>query len=381
VCLILVAEPALFFPPFTTHAAHRRPGVVGPNVTSPPPNPGEELSMSLLFHRYRLAMQLLKGDAAYQPPEADLTLEMIDTWFNLYKKWEAADTFLTAFREKRMTVRQSPKSQTYDANFKARHESLPQSDGTYGMKKYSGQKYATGIDSLKERLNPRNFELTPGNEKGKYKHGLHDLSGSLLDPDKPTISDQLRWKDFKNVAPEVRSGAKFVKWYVIFMPMAQPEDLGLFHPMNSASKRLRSVCPDIYYRVVDIRQRMSRIKLAEEDDMGCGLIDVARVEAPAPKFRYGLKNPLDAQGRLSPIDQERRRKALHYTSILALQREKKSTSNEIVIAYRKHAGARFPLFTQWNEERAGFICLEDEATSASVKGGFIPDKWQQTVEA
>ena len=318
--------------------------------------------MSLEFYRTLLTLKLL-SDTAFKPSEAAGTMQLMANWWACYKIWEERDTFLAAFNEGRMTVRQSPASQAYRDDFAARHTDVP----NRGSKPYPGHQYQTGVDSLKQRMDPDSFGMDSG-ERLKYKYGLHDLSGSLLDPSKSKITTQLRWK-----------WDKLEKWITIFMPVAKPEDLALFNLLNSMSKEVRLRQPEIYDKVTWMRRRMSRIKLAEADDMGAGLLDIAPTGKP-PKFRYGLRDAPDQTGQLTGVDLDRYKKALDYTSILPLQRSNNKNVNEIVIAYRQHAGPRFPIFTKWSSADSAFICACDEPSSALIPSGQIPDQWENTVQ-
>lgn len=318
--------------------------------------------MSLQFARRTLTFQLNSGDA-FKATEARTTLRLINQWWTEYKAWEERDTFEAAFRGGRMTVRQGTESQTYgdyagktgDIAFSARH-------GDVEKQPYPMERYRTGTDSLKERMNPANFGMVEG-ERSKYRHGLHDLSGSLCSPMVTLITKQVRWK-WGELA--VRT--------TIFMPLAEPEDMALFHLLNSMAKQSRMTRPEIYSRVVELRRRMTRLKLADSVDIGAGLHNIAPGDDDAPKLRYGMKKPLGKDGKPQGIDMERFRKALDYKSILPTA-PRANLLNEIVICYREHAGPRFPLFTKWISDEKAFVCFEDEPSSQWIIGGKIPDNW------
>ncbi len=323
--------------------------------------------MPIEVSRAKLRLRLI-SDKAFNQGEESSTLALINEWWSFYKAWERDDTFLRAFKEGRMTVRQGPLSQTYgdyektkgDVAFSARR-------GDVEKKPYPNERYRTGVDSLKQRLKPSSFGMEHG-ERLKYKHGLHDLSGSLCTPTIPNITKQLRWK-----------WGDLEKYITIFMPMAKPPDIEVFHLLNTMAKQARTQQPLIYDRVAELRKRMTRIKLAEKGDIGAGLHDVAPDGATKPKLRYGMKAVPDQAGVPTGVDLARHEKALDYTSILPLP-TKKSNMNEIVIAYRHHEGTRFPLFTQWNSEWQAFVCLRDEPSSNYIVDGLIPDEWARTIQ-
>ena len=322
--------------------------------------------MGLVISRTKLTLRLRSG-IAFDQGEENTTLQFINAWWIHYKAWERDDTFLAAFREGRMTVRQGPLSQTYGdyegqkggIAFSARH-------GNVEKVLYPNERYRTGMESVKQRLDPSNFGMHHG-ERLKYKHGLHDLSGSLCTRHVPQITKQVRWK-----------WGELEKYITIFMPMAKPEDVALIEWLNTMAKEARTQRPLICNRVAELRKEISRIKLAEPGDIGAGLHDIAP-DGKAPKFRYGMKQVPDQTGKPTGPDLQRYKNALNYPSILPTA-PKPSNMNEVVIAYRRHAGARFPLFTRWDTAKKGFECLPDEPSSTSIPGGLIPDAWETTTQ-
>jgi hypothetical protein len=346
---------------------------------------------------------------AFDENEHKNTLECINVWWWYYKEWEGRDTFLAAFKQGRMTIRQGPALQTYgEYQGKPAEFAFGANRGTEEKVPYPQDRYRTGMDSVKERLDPSNFGMDSG-ERLKYKKGLHDLSGSLCTPVIPLITKQLRWKH-----------AELSQFVTIFMPMAEPEDIALFHLLNSMAKVARTARPEIHSRVKELNRQMSRIKLAEAGDIGSGLRDVAPLNSNVPKFRYGFKQTQipDQKGEPTGQDLRRRNNALNYKSILPTpptpivptsntsmsntSMSNTSTSvistsgappppppmpttltsnmNEIVIAYRQHEGTRFPLFTRWQDTAKAFVCLKDEPGSTRIGKGMIPDRWALTVE-
>lgn len=318
--------------------------------------------MSLQFTRRALTFQLNSGDA-FKEGESRTTLRMINAWWAAYKSWEEQDTFEAAFRGGRMTVRQGTESQTYgDYNGKTADIAFGARHGEIEKQLYPAERYRTGTDSLKERLNPANFGMHEG-ERLKYKHGLHDLSGSLCSPMVQLITKQVRWK-WGELA--VRT--------TIFMPLAEPEDMALFHLLNTMAKANRVSRPEIYTRVAELRRRMTRLKMADSADIGAGLHNISPSDDHV-KLRYGIRQIPGKDGELVGKDKERFNKALDYKSILPTM-PKPSLLNEIVICYREHAGPRFPIFTKWISEEKAFVCFENEPSSKWIVGGRIPDNWK-----
>jgi hypothetical protein len=323
--------------------------------------------VGLQVARTKLRLRLIAGEA-FNQGEGPTTLKFIEDWWANYKAWEGRDRFVTAVRERRMTIRQSAPDpffygeyegrQMFPGGFSARH-------GDVEAEKYPNERIRVGFDSLKERLDPSNFGMDKG-ERLKYKKGLHDLSGSLLTPTIDLVTNQVRWK-----------WGKLSAWITIFMPMAQPEDLVIFALLNSMAKEARATQPAIYNRVVEMRKRMTRMKFADSQDFQSGMLNAGTNERP--NLKYGPKGSVDQNGKLTGDDLLRYQKALDYKSILPTD-GRKTNMNEIVISFREHEGPRFPVFTKWDTTAKAFLCLPDEPSSKSIIGGQVPDNWAQTVE-
>jgi hypothetical protein len=349
--------------------------------------------MSLEHFRDLLKKKLTSG-TAFQGVNANETMRDAEHWWTFYKEWEAQDKCLAAFKQGRMTVRQIPvpkgmealpigdikdyevsygtyKGKAGDASFSIRH-------GEVEKQAYANERYRVGTKALKERLNPANFGMEKG-ERLKYANGLHDMSASLCVPTLPKLTDQVRWK-YKELAVRV----------TVFMPLAQPGDLEVFYLLNAAAKAARDTFPQGYLRTTEMRRRMTRIKLADGEDIGAGLRDVSAVGSDKPKIRYGMKEEL-VDGKLSGTDATRAQNVFKYTSVpkseIVMSTPRWGTpvpitksTNEIVIAYREHAGNRFPLFTKYDEKRKAFVCHPGEPSTNWITGGIIPDEWARTVE-
>ncbi|MGH9606353.1 MAG: hypothetical protein ACRD3N_11725 [Terracidiphilus sp.] len=378
--------------------------------------------MSLEKYRMILLDRLRLG-TAFKASNVPLTLKAMENWWTFYKAWEGQDTFLKAFREGRMTVRQIPipkyepgaEIDWEDENSieKAKYQNRPVNqikpfDVTYGNYNgkasettfgawrgrqegvpYERERYRVGTIALKDRMNPAKFGID-GGERLKYKHGLHDLSVSLCVPTIPALDKQVRWK-WGELAVRI----------TVFMPLGKEEDMYLFFLLNAAAKKERAASPQAYEEVAYMRRRMTRIKLADSVDIGAGLRDVSSPGSDVPKFRYGVKEDL-VNGQLTGIDRERQQKALAYTSILpktakpsnidtspttpmgrsmpkpVANKGATTSCNEIVVAYREHEGDRFPIFTKF--DNGAFVCHPDEASSRYIVGGVIPNNWERTVE-
>jgi len=303
--------------------------------------------------------------------------QLANDWFNAYKDWEKGDKFLKAIREKRMCISQRGLATVIgDGNPAYLGVKDQNNQGGRSQKVlYKTLTYRTGVDSLKDRLDPANFGSTTGEiTRLKYKLGLHDLSSSLMNPLKPKISEQARW-DLDGIKKS---------WPLVFMPLPKIKDLVLFNLLNLLHKDWRGKGhDDLAETLAYIRRRMTRVKLAQDSDMGAGLINVNPAASGDPsraKFRYGLADVQSVlqNGSWVPvyragISLERQNKALEYQSILASQQ---GSSNEIVVAFRTHASPRFPIIGVWN----GQGCSLAAEPSPYIKGNFIPDAWESTVE-
>lgn len=348
--------------------------------------------MSLDDARKNLKQRLESGKA-FDSGEEGETLRLMEVWWDLFKKWEQNDRFLTAFREGRMSCRQCDETGHYGVyegvkgieNFAVKHVTTsPQTQP------YPEERYRIGRDALKERLDPVNLD---GGQRLKYKKGLHDLSASLLTPKIPKLTDQVRWKD------DSQKDSKLLTWCTVFMPLPEPGDMAVFDLLNTLGKQARLTQPKVYEKVVWMRHRMTRLKLADSVDIGAGLRDVATGNPLGkdykPNFKYGMKGFLGEDGKLTGIDATRHQKALNYPSILPtdqqiaekqkrmmeLENKDAINTNEIVISYRAHEGVRFPLFTMWDAKEKAFVGLKQEEGSKWVKDGKIPNEWALTVEA
>lgn len=295
------------------------------------------------------------------------------SWWNAFKKWEEQDSFLVAFREKRLCITQRPT----DANVKGAvltsyDMEAKRGSGEHSPKiKYPGVKYAVGVDSLATRMDPANFSgVNELGIKNKYALGLFDLSASLLNPEYATIKGQLRWTIDSTKAT----------WRVIFMALPHEEDVALYNVLKIHAHETKDLVLQELLKF--IRHRMTRPKLAAAEDMGAGPYDIAPTGSPT-KIKYGWKSD---DGVLTEQTKKRAyTAAAEYQKIISNAKAitgrgdvKVVASNEITIALRQHAGKRFPIITAYDQERDRFAF-----TSANeyFPEGFIPDAWKQTRES
>jgi hypothetical protein len=303
---------------------------------------------------------------------SDLTLAVWN-WFNAYKAWEGEDTFLAAFRQKRLCITQRPSEE----NVKGAIQTVYQMKALRSTKEnapkieYPGVTYSVGVDYLATRMNPENFSGV--NEQGmkrKYALGLFDLSASLLNPEYATIKGQLRW---------TIDGTKGA-WRVVFIPLPKPEDVALYNEFREFAQKAKD--PVLLNMVKFIRHRMTRPKLAAAEDMGAGPYDVALEGAPA-KIKYGFKS--DNGVFTQQTIQRAKTAATNYQDIIKDAKPitgrgdiKVVASNEITIALRQRNGARFPVITIYDPEKDIFALPQ---RSDHFPNQYIPDAWKTTRES
>ena len=297
--------------------------------------------MSLDTARFNLSRSL--ADASYVQTlvtEWGTASGIITTWWNEYKAWERQDTLEAAFNNHRLTTR------FYKRAFDAQLDMKAKSGHGGAQKDFAGHKVYVGLKGLAEYTNPNNFlPAAEGMTKRKVELGLYDQSARLLDGRKD-ISGQVfgRIEDGHNYA---------------FMPLSDPDDQVVFHKLNEIAKSLRSQSQALYALVRDIRSKMTRIKLAQETDMGTNFTALAPEDTLNPKFKYGISPTTTLPGMVvakkfseedaAKILTQRQIAAMNFKQILLAEK-----GNEITVAYRQHAGI-FPLIGVW---RAAKNCFD-----------------------
>jgi hypothetical protein len=342
-----------------------------------------ENSEQLKIHRENLTKYLDLGATLFRHHWTAVE-PLIDKWWDAYKVWEANDTFDKAFRKKRMTVRTFPGgdkgfAEQVSKNFGAGTISLASYDKKTRdteVRVFADSQYTPlGAEALKEHdrvfhktdeksnymaqrgidssafANPDNFAT----RETKYAAGLHDLSASLLNPEL-SIFDQIHNTD---------KDAHFS-----FLPLSKEEDQYVLFTLTQYAKT-EHLLPALYNKVRRYRAEMTRVKVANEFDMGIvySAVPVADHGAgPAYKLRYGLGKKTTITG---PQGQEtvmvtpqiyaaRRQAAIKFKSIVGIRDGK----NEVVIAIRRHAG-RFPVYAVRNGDHLECYNI--------VNGGMAPD--------
>lgn len=301
---------------------------------------------------------------------------LTDDWYEELKRFERDESFARAFQDNRMTMRLLNAAPDRSANDYQRlvqgHEVIKQPDGSFKKTGGKPQVYLSGgLRGLQDRMNPANFARSepvpwaPPPQSKKNELGLHDLSGRLLD----------------SRFPIGKQGFNLEKTnYAIFVPVPPQEDHELFYNLNlSARGELRQVS-EFVKAVSFVRARLTRIKLAEPNDMGSSIVVMAD-PAGRTRIRYGYTGVVtketkatvtskslaeqlqersaklkkvtpenkDEQREDVPLTAEqirtRIRTAWRYKCVLRTLEQ--LGNNEIIIAYRQYNNGVFPLITDW----------------------------------
>lgn len=286
--------------------------------------------------------------------------QTILAWWTAYKDWERGDTLGKAFNEHRLTARYYKREYDKQLDMMAKK-------GVGGEQvEFPGHKVYVGLKGIAEYTDPDNFKpAAEGMTKRKVELGLYDQSARLLDG-RRNISEQ--------VFGRIEEGHMYA-----FMPLSDPDDQVVFQKLNEVGKALRNDNTELYALVREIRSRMTRIKLAQETDMGTNFTAVDPENNLNPKFKYGISRKTKRPGEdkvkeLSEADAKelllyRRTAAMNFKQILIPQK-----GNEITVAYRQHAGG-FPLIGKW---RSATSCFDRYAIIGGelihVRGAAIPNR-------
>ena len=301
---------------------------------------------------------LLSTSAPDIPARWNEIKPLIAAWWTGYKRWEAKDTFKNAYDQKRVTVR------SFTANFSEQlRKSIPKGTLNIPLAKFYAdsqrtplrkdvkdqyhREYHTGTEHQKywqDRgidsaafANPANFT----SREAKYAHGLHDLSASLINPEKPINLQLFSAGDGVLLA---------------FSPLSKEEDQQVVWKLTGLAKVLQGQLPEFHFLVRGYRAEMTRVKLARDYDIGTGFIATKIADpgqGPQFKLTYGLGSTIKEKGQnfprsLSQHEQVKlkfklRQEAMQFKNILNGVPLNAKQTNEIVISLRKHAGP-FPVY-------------------------------------
>lgn len=296
-----------------------------------------------------------------------LELKLIDEWFRELKSWEAEETWERAFDDGRIAMRiVNPNSNTTPPK-------IDKVTGTLGNLTVTQSKAQPAMfldrsaSGIMSRMNADNFSLN-GRASQKTALGLHDLPGTLLNPAK-LISDQAK--------------GYFSPTTAVFMPVPKEKDLTLFYVLSDMAKGERKTESAFVIKIQDIRNRLTRIKLAQSTDMGTGWVNLKKPNDDRDHYRYGLYGTItdptpegEEKKKARPATSEELKDRLvnrvKYQTILSGS----DGHNEIVVAFRSHANtAVFPMFTQYQSKKP---TPKDEkylviSSTGAGKGMFLTD--------
>lgn len=275
----------------------------------------------------------------------------IDAWWARTKEAERAETWQSAFTSNRMSARQIGSSQVMGGEFSVRNKHDRTNESRTRLIRLD--RTAAGIVT---RLTPANFYNPVDGRSRKDELGLHDLSASLLDSTKNPLNILGQLKPYKDSI-------------VVFMPVPTEDDAQIFNAITSLAE------PDEKALGI-MRSSFTRMKLAQGSDMHTTLFDVSqRADAPA-KIRYGVTGRTQrAKGEDEVMADEtdlaaRRTNALEHSVILGAGAVQKV--NEIVMAYREHASALFPMLAKWDGNAKRFNVLA--RTTLRPTGAYVTER-------
>ncbi|MFI9011424.1 hypothetical protein ACIGNX_29715 [Actinosynnema sp. NPDC053489] len=277
--------------------------------------------------------------------------DRIDTWWRAVKAAEAAETWATAFSANRMTARQVNSNSILGGRFGIRN-AHHRRDRSWDREIVLDRT----LDGVRKRMQPANFHDPATGANRKNELGLHDLSASLLDGSRTPMSVHTQLKPYEDAT-------------VVFMPVPTERDAQIFNAIQS----LTPVTEADREQVRRMRNRFTRLRMAQATDMHTYLLNVNEVRDGEPLVRYGhsgrVRRPGDrAEVRADEIDiATRRTNALEHGVILRTNTDQ--VVNEVVVVYREHASALFPVFARWDGVRSRFVVLDrrtNERTKACI---------------
>lgn len=297
------------------------------------------------------ARLLAQGSVKLGGGEGDLWRERkdrIDAWWAGLKEREQAETWQAVLAANRMSARQIGSTTVMGGEFTVRNK-FARHDKARGRK----IRLDRSADGIVTRLTPTNFYDPITGKSRKDELGLHDLSATLLDGTKNPLTIQGQLKPYKDSV-------------VVFMPVPTEDDAQIFNAITHL------VAPEEKALGI-MRSSFTRLKFAQGSDMHTTMMDVSlRAEDP-PKIRYGVtgraQRAKDEEEMMADeIDlAARRTNALEHSVILGAGAIQKV--NEIVMAYRSHASALFPLFAKWDGKRFNVLAR----TSWRPTGAYLTD--------
>ena len=268
--------------------------------------------------------------------DLEVVRKSLSAWFSDIQEWESKDTFETAFGEGRMTARDLPK--------KAAMKKFPVN--VFNNGKNTGKATISlnaSLEGIWDRVEAKNFL-----EKLKNEKGLHDLSAVLL---KPTLAIS---KQVFGVSEDSAT---------VFAPLPHEDDLIAFDMVAELAKK--DITSPLYWDYVQIRAKFTRIKYGQDSDMHSGFAVLVASDTKM-KVKYGFANVMG--GMLgSALLQQRHLNALQYRKKILESKKFTGENNEVIVAYRSHAGD-FPMYGVRSKDRWDLFTRKEKVGELSDEG-------------
>lgn len=274
--------------------------------------------------------------------------DQINAWWREVKAAEEAETWASAFAANRMSARQVNAKSVLGGEFDVRNKAHRR-DREWDRK----IKLDRTLGGVRERIKPENFTVALTGVNRKNELGLHDLSASLLDGTREPMSVSAQLKPYDSAT-------------VVFMPVPTERNAQIFNAIES----LRPVTDTDQTLLRTMRNTFTRLRLAQATDMHTYLLNVNEEKTAEPMVRYGhsglIRRPGDrGEVAVDEIDiATRRTNALQHSVILLPGAD--AVVNEVVLVYRKHAAALFPIFATWDPVGSRFA-VQDRDTGKATK--------------
>ena len=161
----------------------------------------------------------------------------------------------------------------------------------------------------------------------------------------------------------------------MFMPVPTERDAQIFNAIQS----LTPVTTADREQLRRMRNSFTRLRLAQATDMHTYLLNVNEVRDGDPMVRYGhsgrVRRPGDKfEVRADDIDiATRRTNALQHDVIVRTNADQ--VVNEVVVVYREHASALFPVLAKWNQVRSRFEVLNRDTNAPTRSYITNEGKW------
>lgn len=249
---------------------------------------------------------------------------LLRQWFASVKRFEQTDTFAKAYHEGRLAIRWCNNGFEFSyPNMQAKKKPEDLNDHTF-----VGFPSNVGLTGIKLRLDP-----TKVTRAKRLQHGLHALSGTLLDK---------RFEiDFRQIHTKTPTG----EWFV-FTALLPNADQSLIIRLIEILEQTRH--SGMRRFIEYIFERLTHTKYAYSQDMGTGFLAHLDSKDNPVDFEYIPKackgNDEKSLGSVTFQMATCRKFAATYQDIL-----NSGKKNELTLEFRQHAGP-FPVFTKYEDD-------------------------------